>query len=115
MTSLAEAPLLGVIDSGRSLPIRIQDWLAVIANDSRLRVPDPVESTNPFSGDVLTITPHPGTAYVMDGQSRVGMMSWSEEEDADGIVVYGDSPAVLAVAKEVADRLGGRFRRLEVD
>jgi hypothetical protein len=104
---------VGVVEGEAGTPIRLDDWVACIARDPRLRSPEPVESINPFTRQPLTIAPHPGTAYVVQERARIGMLAWSED-GADEIVVYGTSPLVLALAQEVAKQLGGRFRALHV-
>jgi hypothetical protein len=109
MEDFADSDPIGVVEGETGAPIRLEDWVAYIVSDSRLRPPNAVRSVNPFSREPLTVVPHPGTAYVLEGEMRVGMMAWSEE-GVDEIVVYGASPPVLALAKEVAEHLGGRFR-----
>ncbi|MGC4094757.1 MAG: hypothetical protein QM756_43930 [Polyangiaceae bacterium] len=111
MEDFADSDPIGVVEGQASKPIRLDDWIAWIARDSRLQPPDAVQSVNPFSREVLIIAPHPGTAYVLEKQAQVGMMAWSEE-GSDEIVVYGRTPPVLALAAEVAKELGGRFRLL---
>ena len=61
----------------------------------------------------MTIAPHPGTVYVLEGELRIGMMAWSEE-GLDGIVAYGNPSQVVRVAEEAAQQLGGIFRSLSV-
>lgn len=100
---------IGVVEGGRESPIRLEQWVAWILGDARLRPPEPVVGTNPFDRRPLTVAPQPGTAYVLEGTARVGMMAWSEE-GLDQIVVYGRSEHVVAVAREVAEGLGARFR-----
>lgn len=114
MDQFANSDPLGVVEGEDGSPIRLDDWVAWITRDPRLRRPDPVRAVNPFNRHPLTIAPHPGTAYVVDGGSRIGMMAWSEE-GVDEIVVYGSSSTVIEVAKEVAKYLGGRFRLLDTD
>jgi hypothetical protein len=111
MNKFADSDPIGVVGGEDGSPVRLDDWAALIESDPRLDRPEPVQSTNPFTRQPLTIDPHPGTAYVLEGETRVGMMAWSEEGE-DEIVVYGSSPSVVALAKEVADYLGGRFRAM---
>lgn len=66
----------------------LEDWVARIGGDARLRRPDPIHTTNPFNGRPLTINPLPGIAFVWKGAVRIGMMSWSTE-GLDEIVVNG--------------------------
>ena len=108
--SISSAPI-GIVEGEAGSPIRLKDWSDWIASDPRLLRPDPVQSVNPFNREPLVIAPHPGTAYVVEGGLRVGMMAWSED-GSDEIVVYGNSALVPAIAKEVAEQLGGRFRLL---
>jgi len=110
----ADADPVGVIEGQEGSPIHLDDWVACIGGDARLRRPEPVGTTNPFSGLPLTINPHPGTAFVWEGAVRIGLMSWSTE-GLDEIVVYGALPQVIVVAEEFARHLGGRFRRLNLD
>lgn len=105
---------IGVIDGQTGSPICLENWVRWIQRDPRLRPPDPVQSVDPFRRTPMVIVPHPGTAYVVEEEVRVGLMAWSEE-GVDEIVVYGVSPVVLAVAKDVAEHLGGRFRLVEVE
>lgn len=110
----ADSDPVGVIEGQEGSPIRLEDWVAWIGGDARLRCPDPVHTTNPFNKRPLTINPHPGDAFVWEGAVRIGLMSWSVE-GLNEIVVYGASPQVTSVAEEVAQHLGGRFRRLYLD
>jgi hypothetical protein len=112
MEDFEESDPVGVVEGEAGSPIRLEDWVAWVGRDSRLKPPEPIRAVNPFNREPLTIAPHPGTAYVLAGDSQIGMMAWSEE-GVDGIVVYGTAPSVLAVAEEVAKELGGRFRRLD--
>jgi hypothetical protein len=103
---------IGIVEGHQGSSIRLEDWVARIRSDSCLRPPDPAKSNDPLTRQPLTIMPHPGTAYIYQGETRIGMMTWSEE-GLDEIVVYGASPRVVAVAEDVAKQLGGRFRRLQ--
>jgi hypothetical protein len=110
----ADADPVGIIEGKEGSPIRLDDWVARIDGDARLRRPDQVRATDPLSGKPLTISPHPGTAYVWESAAPIGLMTWSEE-GLDEIVVYGALPRVISVAEEVAQHLGGRFRPLDLD
>ena len=114
MEAFMDSDPIGVVEATVDSAISMDDWIVWIASDPRLQPPDPVQSINPFSRQPLTVAPHPGTAYVLEEGARMGLMAWSEE-GVDEIVVYGTSPAVLALAREVAKNLGGRFRLLDVE
>lgn len=111
MEEFANSDPVGVVEGDAGRPLRLDEWVAWIAADRRLQVPSPIHSVNPFKKTPLIIDLHPGTAYVMADNSRIGMMAWSED-GADEIVVYGSSPIVLAVAKDIAKQLDARFRVL---
>ena len=112
MVYIGDSDPVGVVEGDAASPISEEAWSALISSDARLRAPAPVLSVDPFSQEPLEIAPHPGTAYIWNEGSAVGMMTWSEE-GLDEIVVYGASPVVVALAEEVARLLGGRFRALD--
>ena len=114
MEQFVDSDPIGVVEGESGSPVRLDAWVACIVSDPRLQPPDPVQAVNPFTRQPLTIAPHPGTAYISERGARIGMMAWSEE-GAEEIVVYGASPGVIALAKEVAEHLGARFRLLNAD
>lgn len=114
MAYVEDSDPIGIVEGNAATPISLQAWAALIASDARLRAPQPVRSVNPFNQQGLEIAPHRGTAYVWENGSAIGMMTWSEE-GLDEIVVYGASPVVIALAKEIAQRLGGGFRSLDLN
>lgn len=114
MEQFSDSDPIGVVEGEPEAPVRLEAWIACIETDPRLQPPEPVQSVNPFTRQPLTIAPHPGTAYIAEKGDRIGMMAWSEE-GAEEIVVYGSAPGLIALAKEVAEHLGGRFRLLDAE
>jgi hypothetical protein len=62
----------------------------------------------------MVIRPRPDVARVVVGGREVGSMSWAEDE-SNLINVFGEPQAVIPLAREVAESLGGRFREFSGD
>ena len=56
----------------------------------------------------MTLRPRPDVAGVVVGGKSVGTMSWALD-DATRIDVFGGPQAVVPLAREIAEALGGRF------
>src|SRR3954451_957850 len=89
-------------------------WIDLIREHPNLVQPEAREATNPFTKRSMVIKPLPDVArIVVDGQ-EVGAMSWSLD-DSNLINMFGDPRAVIPLAHEIAEVLGGRFQQFASD
>jgi hypothetical protein len=86
-----------------------QRWIDLIREHPNLVPPEPHEGISPFTKRPMVIKPLPDVARVIIDGQEVGSMSWSLD-DSNLINVFGQPQAVVQVAIEIAQVLGGRFR-----
>lgn len=85
-----------------------QRWIDLIRRHPNLLPPEPKQGINPFTKQTMVIKPLPDVARVIVDGDEVGAMSWSLD-DSNLINVFGDPQAVVPLAQELAETLGGRF------
>jgi hypothetical protein len=86
-----------------------QSWIGLIREHPNLVPPEPHEGINPFTKRPMVIKPLPDVARVIIDGQEVGSMSWSLDE-SNLINVFGQPQAVVLLAQDIAESLGGRFR-----
>lgn len=84
------------------------DWISLIDRHQNLVRPEPVQRINPFTGEPMTVKSSRDFAHVVAEKERIGSCHWFMNEE-NGICVQGISPALTAIAIEIAESLGGRF------
>jgi hypothetical protein len=99
-----------IVSDASSPPITRDAWIALTDAHPNLARPQfERQLPNPFKpGTTLEIPRNHSYANVVVGGNEVGTMNWSED-DSNLIEVWGDATFPLAIAREVAARLGGRF------
>jgi len=85
-----------------------QRWIDVIRDHPNLVPPQPRHAINPFTKQPMVLRPRPEVAHVVIDGKNVETMSWAED-DSNFINVFGESKAVIPVARDIARSLGGRF------
>jgi hypothetical protein len=86
-----------------------QRWIDLIREHSNLVPDEPREGINPFTKKPIVMKPRPGVARVIIDGQEVGSMSWTLD-GSNLIDVFGQPQAVVPLALEIAEALGGRFR-----
>ena len=86
-----------------------QRWIDLIREHPNLVPPEPREGISPFTKRPMVIRPVPDVARVIIDGQEVGAMSWALDE-SNLINVFGRPQAVVPLAIEIAQMLGGRFR-----
>jgi hypothetical protein len=101
--------ILGAIRSEPDPPgVDRQRWIDLIRQHPNLATPLPREGINPFTKQPMAIRPKPDDARVIVGGEQVGSMSWAQHGPNE-IDVYGEPRAVVPLARNIAELLGGRF------
>ncbi len=94
---------IGVIRSKPGAPaLDRKAWMEMIRSHPNLKSPEPRKGTNPFTGEPTTFQPAPDVARV------IGSMAWSQSGQNE-IYVSGDAKVVGALARDIAEKLGGQF------
>jgi hypothetical protein len=91
-----------------------QRWIDLISGHPNLVRPQPHQGINPFTKGPMVIHPRPDIAQMVIDGVAVGSMSWAED-DSNLINVWGDPQAMVPLAREVANLLGGRFQERRVE
>jgi hypothetical protein len=85
-----------------------QRWIDMIREHPNIEPPEPREGINPFTKEPMVIRPTPDVARVVVGGRKVGSMGWAHD-GSNMIVVFGEPEAVVPLARDIAESLGGRF------
>jgi len=106
--------LIGEILSEPDPPgIDFQRWIEIIREHANLAPPPAKEGINPFTKKPMLIKPCSGIARVIVDGKQVGSMHWALA-GANKIIVWGESEAVLPLARDIAKALGGRFEERRI-
>ena len=87
-------------------------WLKVVREHPNLVAPKPKHGINPFTKEPMVFKARKDVAGVVIDGKDVGTIWWSEN-GSDCINVFGDTREVIAIAEDVAKRLGCRFEGYE--
>jgi len=103
--------LLGTIEPESGSSAGKDEWIALIAAHSALASSAPKQGTNPFSREPMVFSPSPEAAIVVVDGTKIGAIRWAMN-DSRQLIVWSEPEAkirVLAIASDVASRLGWRF------
>ena len=105
------AELVGTIEPESGSFAGKDEWIALIAAHSALASSAPKQGMNPFSGKPMVFSPSPDAASVVVDGTRIGAIHWAMN-DSRQLIVWSEAEAkirVVAIASDVASRLGWRF------
>jgi hypothetical protein len=103
--------LVGTIEPESGSSAGKDEWIALIAAHSALASSAPKQGTNPFSREPMVFSPSPEAAIVVVDGTKIGAIRWAMN-DSRQLIVWSEPEAkirVLAIASDVASRLGWRF------
>jgi hypothetical protein len=103
--------LVGTIDPEPDSLTGKDEWIALIATHSALASVAPKQGTNPFGRKPMVFSPSPDAATVHVDGTKVGAIHWAMN-DSRQLIVWSEGEAktrVIAIATDVASRLGWRF------
>ena len=103
--------LVGTIEPESGSSAGKDEWSALIAAHSALAQSAPKQGTNPFSREPLVFRPSPYAASVVVDGTEIGAIHWAMD-DSRQLLVWSEAEAkirVVAIASDVASRLGWRF------
>jgi hypothetical protein len=103
--------LVGTIDPDPGALTGKDEWIALIAMHPALASVAPKQGTNPFRRTPMVFNPSPDAATVLADGVKIGAIHWAMNESRQ-LVVWSEGEvktAVIAIATDVASRLGCRF------
>jgi len=103
--------LVGTIEPESGSSAGKDEWIALIAAHSALAQVAPKQGTNPFSREPMVFTPRPDAAIVVVDGTKIGAIHWAMD-DSRQLIVWSEAETkirVVAIASDVASRLGWRF------
>ena len=105
------AELVGTIEPESGSSAGKDEWIALIAVHPALARGAPKQGTNPFSREPMVFSPSPEAAIVVVDGTQIGAIHWAMN-DSRQLIVWSEAEArnrVIAIASDVASRLGWRF------
>ena len=104
--------LVGTIEPESGSSAGKDEWIALIAAHSALAQGAPKQGTNPFSREPMVFRPSPLAAIVVVDGTKIGAIHWAMDDSRQLIVWSEEAEAkirVVAIASDIASRLGWRF------
>ena len=103
--------LVGTIEPESGSSAGKDEWSALIAAHPALAQSAPKQGTNPFSRKPMVFRPSPDAAIVVVDGTKIGAIHWAMD-DSRQLIVWSEAETkirVVAIASDVASRLGWRF------
>ncbi|MHC2069045.1 hypothetical protein ACYFX5_16365 [Bremerella sp. T1] len=82
-------------------------WCKLITSRAEFKRPTPKETTNPFTGEAMTVLPPEDVAEVVFDGIVVGKVYWSMSDVP--LINFSIEASNLEVVEEWATAMGGRF------
>ena len=100
-----------ILPDADSIGFTRERWCELVISRAEFKRPTPKDTTNPFTGEAMTVFPPEDAADVVFDGNVVGKVYWSMSDEP--LINISIEVSKLDVVKEWATAMGGRFHVTE--